>query len=178
MTLSLTVTQLIDEIPRLKAGDLIELTGEIYTARDAAHQRLAEMIQNNKPLPLRLQDAVIYYCGPAPARPGDATGPCGPTTSARMDRFTPLLLSHGVKATIGKGPRSETVKEALKEHGAVYLVATGGVAALLSRKVRGVELVAFGDLGPEAIYRFQVLNFPLIVANDIKGNDIFEMNRK
>jgi fumarate hydratase subunit beta len=177
MTISLTTKELVAEIPRLKAGDRVLLSGAIYTARDAAHQRLSEMIANGKPLPLKLQDAIIYYCGPAPARPGEATGPCGPTTSARMDIFTPQLLSLGVKATIGKGPRSKLVRDALKAYGAVYLVATGGVAALLSRKVRQVELVAFGDLGPEAIYRFEVTDFPLIVAADAQGNDIFAARR-
>jgi fumarate hydratase subunit beta len=177
MTLSLTTSELIAEIQNLKAGDRLLLSGAVYTARDAAHQRLAEMIENNKPLPLKLQNSIIYYCGPAPARPGDVTGPCGPTTSSRMDTFTPLLLSLGVKATIGKGPRSKRVREALREHGAVYLAATGGVAALLSRKVRRVELVAFGDLGPEAIYRFEIIEFPLIVACDAHGNDIFDARR-
>jgi fumarate hydratase subunit beta len=173
MTLSITASEFIPEIPNLKAGQRILITGIIYTARDAAHKRLTEMICTNQPLPLSLENSIIYYCGPCPAKPGDAIGSCGPTTSARMDAYTPLLLSHGVKAVIGKGPRSVDVRKALKEYSAVYCVATGGVGALLSRKVRKSELVAFGDLGPEAIYRLEVVEFPIIVADDALGNDVF-----
>jgi fumarate hydratase subunit beta len=170
-----TVDDLIENIPRLRAGDSVLLTGSILTARDAAHKRLADMSGRGEQLPVSLENAVIYYCGPAPAKPGDAVGPCGPTTSSRMDKFTPLMLSLGVKATIGKGARSAEVLEAQKEHGAVYLIATGGVAALLSIKVRKAELVAFGDLGPEAIYRFDVVDFPLIVGADINGKTVFQV---
>lgn len=176
MTTSLSASQLIADIPKLKAGDRILLSGVIYTARDAAHKRLFEMIKGKEALPFDLKNSIIYYCGPAPARPGDAIGSCGPTTSSRMDVYTPALLSMGVKATIGKGPRSDEVKEALKKNQAVYLAATGGVAALLSRKVKKAELVAFSDLGPEAIYRLDVIEFPVIVANDIFGNDVFIRN--
>ena len=169
----LTVPELIAEIPRLRAGDSVSLTGSILTARDAAHKRLSDMVARGEQLPVKLENTVIYYCGPAPAKPGDAVGPCGPTTASRMDQFTPFMFSLGVKATIGKGARSAEVIEAQKENGAIYLVATGGVAALLSIKVRKSELVAFGDLGPEAIYRFEVVDFPLIVGVDSQGNSIF-----
>lgn len=173
MSISLSTSQLITDIPKLKAGDRILLSGVIYTARDAAHKRLFEMIRGKEALPFELKNSIIYYCGPTPAKPGDAIGSCGPTTSSRMDVWTPILLSLGVKATIGKGPRSEEVKEALKKNQAVYLAATGGVAALLSRKVKKSELVAFKDLGTEAIYRLDIFEFPLIVANDCYGNDVF-----
>ncbi|MHB9154930.1 MAG: fumarate hydratase C-terminal domain-containing protein, partial [Endomicrobiales bacterium] len=136
MTLSLTISQLIEKIPELKAGDRILLSGTIYTARDAAHARLVEIINSGGILPFKLENSVIYYCGPAPARPGSVIGSCGPTTSSRMDACTPLFLSRGVKATIGKGPRSKEVREALKEYKAVYLAATGGVAALMARTVK------------------------------------------
>ncbi len=169
------VPELIDNIPRLKAGDSVLLTGSILTARDAAHKRLSDMVSRDQQLPVQLENSIIYYCGPTPAKPGDAVGACGPTTSGRMDQFTPLMLSLGVKATIGKGARSAEVLEALKQYGAIYLIATGGVAALLSIKVRKSELVAFGDLGPEAIYRFDVVDFPLIVGADAQGNSIFEV---
>jgi fumarate hydratase subunit beta len=173
MEYTLTVTELIEKIPQLAAGDSILLSGTIYTARDAAHQRIAALIAAGQPLPFDLNGAIIYYCGPAPAKPGDAVGPCGPTTSARMDSLTPLLLSKGVKATIGKGPRSAAVREALKTNQSVYLAATGGVAALLSKRVRRCDVVAFADLGPEAVYRMEVVDFPVIVAIDAAGNDIF-----
>jgi fumarate hydratase subunit beta len=165
--------ELIQQIPSLRAGDDLLLSGTLFTARDAAHKRLAPLINDKLPLPFKLADAVIYYCGPAPARPGDAVGPCGPTTSTRMDPYTPLLLSRGVKVTIGKGKRSEAITEACRTFKAVYCVATGGVAALLSRKVTRSEVIAFPDLGPEAIWRLDVVGFPVIVAVDSQGNDIF-----
>jgi fumarate hydratase subunit beta len=173
MARSLASPEFIEQIPALRAGDDLLLSGTLFTARDAAHKRLAQLIADKQPLPLELANAVIYYCGPAPARPGDAVGPCGPTTSTRMDPYTPLLLSLGVKATIGKGKRSAPVTDACRTYRAVYCVATGGVAALLSQKVRRSEIVAFADLGPEAIWRFEVVDFPVTVALDSEGNDIF-----
>jgi fumarate hydratase subunit beta len=177
MNYSFTVDELIEKIATLRVGDQVLLTGTIYTARDAAHQRLSALLAEGKPLPVPLQNLIIYYCGPCPAKPGDAIGSCGPTTATRMDGFTPQLLSLGVKATIGKGPRSAEVRQACAAYQALYLVATGGVAALLARKVRRCEPVAFEDLGPEAIYRLEVLDFPLIVAYDNCGNDIFQKPR-
>jgi fumarate hydratase subunit beta len=175
MARSLTIPEFVQQIPALRAGDDLLLSGTLFTARDAAHKRLAQLIADEQPLPLQLADTVIYYCGPAPARPGDAIGPCGPTTSARMDPYTPLLLARGVRATIGKGKRSPQVTEACRTHQAVYCVATGGVAALLSRRVKRSEIVAFADLGPEAIWRLEVVDFPVIVAVDSNGNDIFRL---
>ena len=173
MSRSLTIVEFIEQIPALRAGEDLLLSGTLFTARDAAHKRLAQLINDKQPLPLELADAGIYYSGPAPPRPGDAIGPCGPTTSARMDPYTPLLLSQGVRATIGKGKRSAQVAEACRTYQALYCVATGGIAALLSRRVKRAEIVAFADLGPEAIWRFEVVDFPVIVALDSKGNDIF-----
>ena len=171
---SLTVEKLISDIGDLKAGDQLLLSGTVYTARDAAHKRIAEMISQGRDLPIDLKNKVIYYCGPCPAKPGYAIGSCGPTTSSRMDPLTPLLLANGVKATIGKGPRALPVIEAMKINKAVYLAATGGAGALYASKVRKASLIAFGDLGPEAVYAFELLDFPVIVANDVYGNDIFK----
>jgi fumarate hydratase subunit beta len=178
MARSLTIADFIEQIPALRAGEDLLLSGTLFTARDAAHKRLAQLISDKQPLPIELANAVIYYCGPAPARPGDAVGPCGPTTSARMDPYTPLLLSLGVRATIGKGKRSTPVTDACRAHQAVYCVTTGGVAALLSQKVRRSEIIAFADLGPEAIWRFDVVDFPVTVALDSNGNDIFRPSTK
>ncbi len=170
---NITTTELSTSSICLKAGDRIELSGIIHTARDAAHQRFAELLRAGKPLPVNLNGLVIYYCGPCPARPGSPIGSCGPTTSSRMDPYTPLMLERGVKAVIGKGKRAPAVREALKKNGAVYLVATGGVAALFAEKVKSCSPVAFPDLGPEAVYRLEVDRLPLIVAIDSRGNDIF-----
>ena len=178
MPRSLTIPEFIEQIPALRAGDDLLLSGTLFTARDAAHKRLAQLINDKQPLPLPLANAVIYYCGPAPARPGDAVGPCGPTTSTRMDPYTPLLLSQGVRATIGKGKRSASVTDACRAYQAVYGVVTGGVAALLSRKVRRSEIVAFADLGPEAIWRLDVVDFPVTVALDSQGNSVFDLVTK
>jgi fumarate hydratase subunit beta len=167
------ISELAQQIPTIKAGDELLLTGTLYTARDAAHARLAKLIADGQPLPIDLTTSVIYYCGPAPARPGDAVGPCGPTTSTRMDPYTPKLLSLGLKATLGKGKRSPAVAAACREHQAIYCVATGGVAALLAERVKKAEIVAFPDLGPEAIWKFEVEDFPVLVATDGQGTDIF-----
>ena len=173
---NITTEQLIAKIPELKAGEKLLLSGTIYTARDAAHARIAEMLSKKQKLPVDLNNSVIYYCGPSPAKPGLAVGSCGPTTSSRMDSLTPMMMELGVKAFIGKGARSEVVIDSLKKHSALYLVATGGVAALLAEKVKKCEIAAFEDLGPEAIYRMEVKEFPVIVAIDAVGNDIF-LNR-
>ncbi|OGS18304.1 MAG: fumarate hydratase [Elusimicrobia bacterium RIFOXYA2_FULL_50_26] len=174
MVLSLTTDQLISSVSEIKAGERILLSGTIYTARDAAHQRMAMLIAEGKPLPFPVKNSVLYYCGPTPPRPGEVIGSCGPTTSSRMDPYTPLMLEQGVKATIGKGTRSAAVIAALQKYHSLYLVATGGAGALLSRKVRRAGPVAFEDLGPEAIFRLEVMDFPLIVAVDSMGNNIFE----
>ena len=148
----------------LKAGDEVLLTGTIYTARDAAHKRIIELSDAGKPLPFDLKDVILYYAGPSPAPPGRPIGSIGPTTSGRMDVYTPQMLDLGVVAVIGKGKRSPEVKEALKNHGAVYLIALGGAGALLATKVKACELVAFPELGAEAVYKLYVEDFPVIVG--------------
>jgi len=160
-------------IKDLRMGDRVLLSGVVYTARDAAHERLVELIKEKAPLPFDLNGQVIYYAGPAPAKPGQVIGSAGPTTSVRMDSFTPLLLSLGLKGMIGKGPRGKEVVEAMVKHGAVYFAATGGAAALIARSVKGVKVVAYEDLGPEAIREMVVESLPLIVAIDAGGNNIY-----
>lgn len=167
-------TPLTDEkIASLRIGDRILITGIIYTARDAAHKRLVELADQGKELPFDVQNQIIYYVGPSPARPGRPIGSCGPTTSYRMDVYTPKLLAMGLKATIGKGNRSEDVIEAMKQYRAVYFAATGGAAALLARSVQKADVIAYQDLGAEAIMRLEVADFPVVVANDIYGNDLY-----
>jgi len=157
----------------LKTGQKVFLSGIIYTARDAAHKRITGLLDSDGKVPFDLRNAAIYYCGPTPAKPGAVIGACGPTTSVRMDFFTPRLLKEGVKFLIGKGARSEKVVNSLRENAAIYFVATGGVGALLSKSVKKAELIAFEDLGPEAVYRLEIKDMPLIVAVDGYGNNIF-----
>jgi len=160
-------------VSSLKAGEEVLLSGVIYTARDQAHARLDQIIKNGDRLPLDLEGQVIYYCGPTP--PGKRViGACGPTTSGRMDAFTPVLLEHGAKGFIGKGRRSEEVANALREFKGIYLLAPGGAGALLSGKVKKCDIIAFEDLGPEAIYRLEVEDFPLVVGIDSAGRDVYE----
>ncbi len=166
------------DIQILEVADRAELTGVLYTARDRAHQRLRQLIKSGKKLPFGLEGQVIFYAGPAPAKPGRIIGPIGPTTSARMDVFTPLLLEHGLKGMIGKGNRSEEVVAAIKDHRAVYFVSTGGAAALLSQYVTESRVLAFEDLGPEAVYEIRVEKFPVIVGIDSLGRNIFEEGPK
>ncbi len=171
-------TPLADEVVRsLRAGERVLLSGVVYAARDAAHQRLAQALQAGQALPLPLEGQVIYYVGPSPARPGETIGSAGPTTSTRMDPYTPALLARGLKGTIGKGYRGAEVRRAMVEHGAVYFVAVGGAAALVAGRIREVELVAYEDLGAEAIRRLRVEDFPLVVGNDTLGGDLFEAGR-
>ena len=165
------------EIERLHAGDEVLLSGVIYTARDAAHERLTRMIAAGDPLPVNLAGEIIYYCGPTPARPGRPIGSAGPTTASRMDPYAPSLLEHGVRGMIGKGRRSAAVKDAIRQAGAVYFAAVEGTAALLGRCVRSAEVVAFPDLGAEAIYRLVVERFPVVVANDCHGGDVYDEGR-
>jgi fumarate hydratase subunit beta len=164
-------------IATLRAGDSVRLSGTIYTARDAAHRRLLEALDKETPLPFSLANAVIYYAGPAPAKPGHVLGPAGPTTSGRLDPYTEPLLRLGLKGLIGKGYRSPAVKTALIKYHAVYLAAVGGAAALLSRHVLSSRLVAYEDLGTEAIRELIVSDFPLIVVNDSYGGDAYESGR-
>ena len=162
------------DVERLRAGDEVLLSGVIYTARDAAHERLAAMIAGAEPLPVDLTGHVIYYCGPTPARPGRPIGSAGPTTASRMDPYAPALLERGVRGMIGKGRRSAAVKDAICRFGAVYFAAVEGTAALLGRRVLSAEIVAFPDLGAEAVYRLVVDRFPVVVANDCHGGDVYE----
>jgi fumarate hydratase subunit beta len=163
-----------DPFSGLKAGDEVLLTGDIYTARDQAHKRLVELIEKGKKLPFDLKGQVIYYCGPTKTPPSKVIGSCGPTTSARMDKLTGPLLAAGLKAMIGKGRRSEEVRRLIKKYKAVYFLATGGAGAYLAKRVISVKLVSFKELGPEAIYRMRVKDFPLIVGIDPDGRDVFE----
>jgi len=161
-------------VDELRAGDKVRISGILYTARDAAHKRLLELIKNGEDLPFNLNGQLLYYVGPSPAGPGQATGSAGPTTSYRMDAYTPTLIKMGLKGTIGKGGRSEDVIEAMKKYKAVYLAAVGGAAALLARTIKKAGVIAFEDLGTEAIRELQVENFPAIVINDTKGNDLYK----
>lgn len=161
----------------LRAGDRVLLSGVIYTARDEAHLRLCRMLDRGEALPIELKDAAIYYAGPCPAPPGRVIGPVGPTTAGRMDAWTPRLISLGLRCMIGKGGRNESVKAALREYGAVYLAATGGAGTLLAQRVKSAELIAFPDLGAEAIYRLVVEDFPCTVINDCAGGDLYKEGR-
>lgn len=167
-----------EEARRLEAGDKVYLTGTIYTARDAGHQRFQEALLKGEKLPFPLQDAIIFYVGPSPAKPGEVIGSAGPTTSYRMDPYTPLLLKHGLRGMIGKGFRSDEVKAALQEYGGVYFAAVGGAGALLAEKIVAAELIAYEDLGAEALRRLEVKDFPLIVAIDSKGQDLYQIGPK
>lgn len=158
----------------LKTGQRLLLYGKLYTARDMAHKRLREMIRKRSPLPISLKGEILYYCGPTPPPPGRPIGSCGPTTSSRMDPFTIPLLKKGLGGMIGKGRRSPDIRRAIKSHRGVYLIATGGAGALLSGKVKRASIVAFRDLGPEAIYELEVEGFPVIVAIDSRGRDIYD----
>jgi fumarate hydratase subunit beta len=161
------------DVESLKAGDRVRITGVLYTARDAAHARLLPLTEAGQPLPIDVRGQIIYYTGPSPARPGHTVGSIGPTTGGRMDKYTPKLLELGLKGTMGKGHRSEPVKQALMRHRAVYFGAIGGAGAVLSRFVTKVEIVAYADLGTEAIRRIEVENFPAIVVNDCHGGDLY-----
>ncbi len=167
-----------EQARQLKAGDSCLISGVIYTARDAAHKRLCELAEQGKPLPVDMKDAVIYYVGPTPARPGEAIGSAGPTTSYRMDAYSPLLISLGETGMIGKGKRGPEVIAAMKEHGAVYFGAIGGCGALLSQCVKKAEIVAYEDLGAEAVRRLEVEDFPVIVVIDSQGNNLYETGRQ
>jgi fumarate hydratase subunit beta len=162
------------DVASLKAGDRVRISGVLYTARDAAHARLFPLVEQGKPLPIEVRGQIIYYTGPSPARPGAVVGSIGPTTGGRMDKFTPALLELGLKGTIGKGARSQAVKDALRRHTAVYFGAIGGAGAVLSQFVKTLEVVAYEDLGTEAIRRLDVEGFPAIVVNDCHGGDLYE----
>lgn len=162
-----------DVVMNLHIGDRVLLSGIIYSARDAAHRRLVELLELERPLPFDLNGQVIYYMGPSPAPPGRPIGAAGPTTSYRMDPYAPLLIARGLKGMIGKGARSELVKEAIVKYKAVYFAAIGGAGALMSQSILSAEVIAYPELGPEAIRRLEVRDMPLVVANDVYGGDLY-----
>lgn len=167
-----------DQVENLKVGDRVFITGIIYTGRDAAHKNLINTLNEGQTLPVDFKDQIIYYVGPCPAKPGQSIGSCGPTTSGRMDSYTPVLLKQGLKGMIGKGPRSEEVIKAIIEYKAIYFAAIGGAAAAIANSVIKAEIVAYLELGPEAIYRLEVEKFPCIVAIDSEGNNLYELGVK
>jgi fumarate hydratase subunit beta len=168
-------TPLTDEVVcSLRAGDEVVISGIVYTARDAAHKKLCELIERGKKLPIPIEGSIIYFVGPTPARPGKVIGSAGPTTSARMDRFSPILLAAGLKGMIGKGYRSTAVRDALKKYCAVHFAALGGAGALLSQYIISAEVVAYEDLDTEAIRKLELKDFPAIVAYDSYGNSVFK----
>ena len=166
-----------EDARKLKAGNSFLISGVIYTARDAAHKRLCELVAQGKPLPMDMENAIIYFVGPTPPKPGQAIGSAGPTTSYRMDAYSPALIAIGQTGMIGKGKRSPEVIEAMKKHGAVYFGATGGCGALLSKCIKKAEIVAYEDLGAEAIRRLEVEDFPVTVIIDSEGNNLYETGR-
>lgn len=162
----------------MHAGDYVYLTGVMYSARDAAHKRMIETLENGENLPIEMENQTIYYLGPSPAQPGHVIGSAGPTTSSRMDKYTPSLLDIGLKGMIGKGRRSVEVKKSMIKNKAVYMAAVGGAGALLSKCIKKADIVAYEDLGTEAIYRLEVENFPCVVVIDTEGNDLYENTEK
>ena len=177
MAIRVTAPMSREQARTLKSGDSVLLSGVIYTARDAAHKRLCELVEQGKELPLDVKDSIIYFVGPTPARPGEAIGSAGPTTSYRMDAYSPTMIQQGQTGMIGKGKRNEEVIAAMKEHGAVYFGAIGGCGALLSSCIKKAEVVAYDDLGAEAIRRLEVVDFPVIVIIDSEGNNLYETGR-
>ena len=175
---SMTTPLKPEDVDKLRAGDTVNLNGFIYTARDAAHKRLVELIKEGKPLPLPLEGQIIYYVGPSPTPPGKPIGSAGPTTSFRMDPYAPILIERGLRGMIGKGERAAGVVEAMQKYGAVYFAATGGAAALLSKRITKAEIIAYPELGAEAINKLTVENFPVIVAQDRHGGNIYKEGQK
>ena len=166
------------DVEPLESGDLVRLYGIVYTARDAAHARVKEAIERGEPLPFDPEGQVVYFTGPAPARPGSALGPAGPTTASRMDPYSPLLIERGLRGMVGKGARSEEVLSRMREHGCVYFGAVEGTAALLAERVKEAEVVAYEDIGPEAVHRLVVEDFPVVLANDLHGGDLYREGRE
>lgn len=166
-----------EKLRDLKAGDTVLLTGTVYTARDAAHKRMTEMLERGERLPFDVKNAVIYYVGPTPEKPGNPIGSAGPTTSYRMDAYAPTLLDLGETGMIGKGQRSQEVKDAVKRNGAVYFAAIGGAGALMAQRVQQAEIIAFEDLGAEAVRRLEVKDFPVTVVLDSQGGDLYQEGR-
>ena len=175
MTEAIRISAPLDDaaIEKLRAGDRVLISGVMYTARDAAHKRLIDLLNAGKELPLDLKGQIIYYVGPTPEKPGEVIGSAGPTTSGRMDAYTPRLIELGLKGMVGKGARSKEVRDSIVAHKAVYMAAVGGAAALIRRSIKKAEIIAYEDLGPEAIRRLEVVDFPAIVVNDVYGGDLF-----
>ena len=163
-----------EDVEGLQAGDRVLISGVIYTGRDAAHKRLIDLVKSGEVLPIDIKGQIIYYVGPSPAKPGMAVGAAGPTTSYRMDAYAPELIRLGLKGMIGKGARNQPVRDAMVKYKAVYFAAIGGAGALMAQAIKKAELVAYEDLGPEAIRRLEVEEFPVIVVNDVRGNDLYE----
>ena len=167
-----------EDVEPLRAGDKVTISGTIYTARDAAHKRLIDLLESGQELPLPIEGQVIYYVGPSPASPGRVIGAAGPTTSYRMDAYAPTLIGLGLKGMIGKGKRSDEVKDSMVKHKAVYMAAIGGAGALMARAIKKVRIVAYEDLGPEALREMEVEKLPAIVVNDTEGNDLYINGRE
>ena len=177
-TINLTTPLTREKVKTLKAGDCVLITGEVYTSRDAGHKRMIETLERGEKLPIDIMDKIIYYVGPCPAKPGEVIGSAGPTTSGRMDAYTPRLIQEGLTGMVGKGYRSADVINAMKEHKAVYMVAIGGAAALISKTIKHSEVIAYDDLGAEALRKLIVEDFPAIVAIDCEGNNFYEEGQK
>lgn len=174
----LHTSQLREYVNRLKAGDTVSLTGTVYTSRDAAHKRIMASLEQGETLPYDLQDSVVYYAGPTPAKPGQVIGSCGPTTAGRMDPFSPTMIANGQVCMIGKGVRSKEVHDAMKQHGCVYMIAIGGAGAIIAASVKQLEVVAYEDLGCESVKKLTVENFPAIVAMDTAGGSLYETGKE
>jgi len=175
MRLKLPLTT--EVVEKLRAGDKVTLSGVLYTARDSAHKRLVEALDKGEKLPIDIAGQTIYYMGPAPAKPGQVIGSAGPTTSGRMDAYAPRLMAVGLKGMLGKGSRNQAVKDAMKKYKAVYFVATGGAGALIAQRIKKAQVVAYDDLGAEAIHKLEVEDLPVIVVNDAYGGDLYEQGR-
>ncbi|EJF07178.1 fumarate hydro-lyase, beta subunit FumB [Thiovulum sp. ES] len=177
-TYNMTPPLSLEDVKKLKAGDIVNLTGTIYTARDAAHKRLVDLLADGKELPFDVNGAIIYFVGPTPPKPGEPIGSAGPTTSYRMDSYSPTLIEKGLRGMIGKGRRNQEVKDACSTHGAIYFGATGGAGALLGKRIKSSEVIAYPELGPEAIRKIEVENFPVTVINDSYGADLYQAGRE
>lgn len=177
MSIKITTPFSKDDAVKLKAGDIVEITGTIYTARDAAHKRMLEDYEKTEKFPFDIENSIIYYAGPSPAKPGAVIGSAGPTTSYRMDAYAPKLIELGQTGMIGKGARGKEVIDAMTKHKAVYFAATGGAAALISSHIKKCEVIAYDDLGAEAIHKLYVEDFPVVVVNDTEGNNLYESEK-
>jgi len=177
-TYNLTTPLSDEDVAKLESGDIVYLNGIIYTARDAAHKRLVDLLDEGKELPFDLKGAIIYFVGPTPPKPGDPIGSAGPTTSYRMDSYSPRLIAEGLKGMIGKGKRSQEVKYACVKYKAAYFGATGGAGALLGKQIKSAEVIAYEELGPEAVRKLEVVDFPVTVVNDAYGRDLYQIGRE